>query len=79
MSRTGEKKRPIVSGLVLLGIGLCWLAADYELMSIREIIPLTLILIGVVVVAGAMMGRKKVQNGPASGLPPAEPPYTPPA
>lgn len=48
-----EPKRPIVSGIILIGIGLLMLLAMHEVLSFEQGWPLIIIVVGLAIVAAA--------------------------
>jgi hypothetical protein len=58
-SHKSIKKRPVVSGIVLLGIGVLWLLAMQDVVGIEQGWPLIIIIVGLAIVAAAMTRDKK--------------------
>lgn len=54
-----EPKRPIISGFILIGIGLLMLLAMHEVLSFEQGWPLIIIVVGLAIVVAAMTRDKK--------------------
>jgi hypothetical protein len=72
----GEKRRPIISGVIWLGLGLFLLARQAELVpSITQSWPVILMIIGVAIICGAFVRRTRPadpysqQSGNSGGTP----------
>ncbi|MDX9856420.1 MAG: DUF5668 domain-containing protein [candidate division Zixibacteria bacterium] len=63
-----NRKRPIVSGIILIGLGLLMLLAMHNVLSMEQGWPLIIIVVGLAIVAAAFTRDKK-----------ASPPDTPPS
>ena len=62
------KKRPIVSGIILLGIGLLMLLSVQGILTVEQGWPLIIIVVGLAIVVAAMTRDKKPappENPPA--------------
>lgn len=74
MSTSKHERRPVISGLILLGTGLLWLAVGNDYLTVSEMLPLVLIMTGIAIVVGAIT-RRSQKN--LDSVPPTQPPYTP--
>jgi hypothetical protein len=71
-----EKRRPIISGVIWLGLGLFLLARQAELVpSISQSWPVILVIIGIAIICGAFFRRPQPtdpysqQSGNSGGAP----------
>ena len=62
-----EKRRPIVSGMILLGLGLFLQFADMAVLAYTW--PVFIIIVGAALIFGAMFRK----NSPTNGTPPPPP------
>ena len=61
-----QKKRPLISGFILLGLGILLLLGMYDIVHLEDSWPVLIIMVGLGLIIGAVF-RKDPKAPPAEG------------